>query len=39
MNLARIFTKKISLSKTLSERPQGLKCLIKNHAEENKIKK
>lgn len=39
MKLAQIFTKRISLPKTLSEKPQGLKCLIKYHAEENKIKK
>lgn len=38
MKLAQIFTKRISLPKTLSEKPQGLKCLIKYHAEENKIK-
>lgn len=39
MKLSHIFTKRISLSKTFTERPQGLKCLIKNHTEENKIKK
>ncbi|APC90802.1 hypothetical protein BBG19_0064 [Francisella sp. MA067296] len=39
MKLAQVFTKRISLAKTLSQRPQGLKCLIKSHAEEKKIKK
>ncbi len=38
MKLAQIFTKKVSLSKTLSSKPQGFQATPKS-SEEKKIKK
>ena len=38
MKLARVFTKKVSLAKTLISKPQGFQASTKN-AEEKKIKK
>lgn len=35
----QLFTKRISLVQAFSKKTQGLKCLVKTQANENKIKK
>ena len=35
----QLFTKRISLVRSLSKKTQGLKCLVKTQAKETKIKK